>query len=220
MKPTIVALVVFAAVPARADEGETDLSAVAALEGALLRHPLAAASELASSSPRVAILPRAGIGVRYGLTNELLVGLGLDGAVTTNVATADVDLGGRSATLLTGTYAELNAPVGLTWRFDSGFDLSGVAALDVAPTIALWYATAPVDPSTVTGGVARRLPLEIDDSIQLGLQARGRLAFDVRVADAISLQTGVHAAVAWAGAPVLRVGILVEAAWIAALGPH
>ena len=218
MRALIVALL--CASPVLADEGELYLGGGAGLEGATLRHPAALAGARRLLAPPNAALARVGVGARYGLSNELHPGFGLELAMAGNVATPDVILAGSHAQIVTGTYLEAAAPIGAGWRFDSGYDLSAVVGVDVAPHVALWMlsaATAP--PSSGDTKPPRALPIDVADAVGLGVSLRVRAAVELRLFEALALPLTPYLGVTWDGAPSWRMGMAVQPELITALWP-
>ena len=218
MRALIVALL--CASPALADEGELYLGGGAGLEGAALRHPAAVAGDWLLLAPPNAALARVGVGARYGLSNELHPGLGLELAIAGNVATPDVILAGSHAQIVTGTYLEAAAPIGVGWRFDSGYDVSAVVGVDVAPHLALWMLSAATAPlSSGDSEPPRALPIDVADAVGLGVSVRVRAAVELRLFEALALQLTPNVGVTWDGGPSWRVGMAVQPEWITALWP-
>lgn len=213
---TLLACIVLAAPIAVADEGEAHLGAAAALEVASLQHPLAAPTTGIHFHPLV--LPRVSVATRYGLTNDWQLGVAVDAGGATNVATDDVTLAGRKTRLVTGGLLELALPLGVRWRVDSGYDVSALVGIDLAPTVAIWSSTAATDPTS--GELPRRLPIDVADAVTIGARGCASLAIDVRLLEALHVRAGAYAGIAWAGTPSVRVGFIVEPSWIFAVGPR
>lgn len=216
MRALALIVVALAVGPAAADEGEVQLGAGAALEGASIRHPLADAS--ADLAPFL-LVPRGLLGARYGITNELHLGVGFDVGAAVNVATDGVVVGGTKTRLITGGYFEAAVPLSVGWRVDSGYDVSASVLVDVAPMLALWSVTAATDPAKRDdAGLARRLPIEVDDALIPGVNVRAQIALDVRLFGDLGIHLGAYAGAAWAGSPSLRAGVLLAPSWIGSLG--
>lgn len=206
---------VLASPPVAADEGELAVTAAAVIELATIEHPLAAEGTTAFELAPFSIVPHAAVSARFGLTNELQLGLGLNAGASANVQSGNVLLGGTDARLVTGTYVELGAPVTVTWRVNSGYDLSGAATIEVGPMVALWLGTAAIDPVKLDAdALPQRLPLEVSDAVTPGLAARLLVAVDARFIDYLVLRVSAYAGVAWAASPFLIVGVALEPSWI------
>lgn len=217
MRALIVALV--AASPALADEGEVYLGADVGVEAVALRHPVAQGAEWTPLGLPNALLARAGVVARLGVTNELHPGVGLEFAAANNVMNTDVVLGGAPARVVTGTYLEIGAPLGVGWRIDTGYDVSGVLGVDLVPHVAWWAmnaATEPARPGDV--GPSRVLPIEVADAVRFGGSVRLRAAVELRVLEVLAIQLVPHVGVSSDGAPTWRAGIALQATWALGVG--
>lgn len=215
----LVLVLALAATPAAADEGELYLGAAGALEAATLRHPLGDSPFDVPLAP-FSVLPRLMFGARFGVTNELHLGVALDAAAAANILTNDVVVGRTAARLVTGTYLELGAPASIGWRVDSGYDFSVTAAIELAPMFTTWFATAATEPTKLSEpGLARRLPFEVADAFNAGVAARFQLSFDARLLGDIGIHIGAYVGAASAGSSSLRFGLVVASSWDLPLGP-
>ncbi|MCC7075065.1 MAG: hypothetical protein IT383_27380 [Deltaproteobacteria bacterium] len=206
---------------ASADEGEGYVGAGVVLDAAWLRHPRKNRATLPDAGTPIAFLPHLNTSVHYGLSNELHAGLGIEGAAAQNVVTNDVAIGGTSATLITGAYLEVAAPLTVSWRFDTGQDATGVAAFDAAPMLTLWSASALADPTKVdTSGHPARLPVQVRDALDPGIVVRLRAVLQVRLLQTLALTLGPTVAFAWAGTPSLRLGVALEPSLISSPTPR
>lgn len=221
MTRALIALAFTLAAPAVADEGELHIGAVAELDGAWLRHPLAPPSVLPDGRTTFAVLPRIGATARVGITNELHAGVVLAVAATPNVVTNGITLGGVEGRVVTGVYGEALAGLTASWRVDSGYDLSATFTADVGPVVALWSRNAFADPSRIdAAGKPGRLPFDVTDEVQLGPELRLTALFDWRLADSFALRGGPTILGAWTGSPSVRVGLVVEPVWLVPTGPR
>lgn len=207
--------------PAAADEGELLLGGGAAIDAALLRHPLVAEALVLDASTAVTPMPRMRVDARYGLTNELHVGVGLEAAAATNVITSDAPVGGALGQIITGGYFEIAAPLGATWRLDSGYDVSVAVSLDAAPLMTIWSANALADPTKLDeSGRPVRLPIELGDKLAFGGLLRLGAHVEARLFETLALRLGPALSVAWAQTPSARVALSLEGHWLAPAGPH
>lgn len=215
-------LVVLASTTAAADEGELYLGAGASLEAAWLRHPLGKDDNpIELSANPVTMLPRLVTSARYGITNELHLGLGLEAALSANVVTNGVEGAGTRGQVVTGTYLELAAPLATTWRIDSGYDVTGAVDLEAGPMLALWSTGALVDPGRLDGkGRPVRLPFDVDDELQFGGFLRIAATVEWRVFNSLALRTGPAVTVSWAGTPSLHAALIIEPTLVTAVGRH
>ncbi|MBI1944649.1 MAG: hypothetical protein HYS27_03075 [Deltaproteobacteria bacterium] len=217
MRALLVVLV--AASPALADEGELYLGGEVGVEAAALRHPLAQGGEWLLLVPPNALIARAGLGARFGVTNEVHPSVGLEVGAARNVTTTGVLLGGAPAQVVTGTYLELGTPIGVGWRIDTGFDVSAVLGVEVAPHVAWWAMGAAIAAAAPEhSGPSRVLPIGVADVVRLGGSVRLRAAVELRVFDVVAVQLAPYVGVGWDGAPTSRVGIAVQAMWVPSAG--
>lgn len=199
-----------AATPLLADEGELQLGGSAGVEATWLRHPLAGADLTIDERTAFAPLPRASLGTRIGITNELNFGSAFEAAGVTNVVTKEIVIGGIPGQVVTGAYLELAAPVGIFWRVDSGFDVSAILGVEIAPIVTAWTGSAFADPANVdAAGVPARLPIDVADAVAAGILVRASAAIDVRFGH-IALRAVPYVAAAWTATPSARIGVLVE----------
>ena len=215
-------LVVLASTTAAADEGELYLGAGASLEAAWLRHPLAKDDDpIELSASPVTMLPRLVTSARYGITNELHLGLGFDAALSANVVTNGVEGAGTRGQVVTGTYFELAAPLTTAWRIDSGYDVTGAVDLEAGPMLALWSTSALVDPGRLDGkGRPVRLPFDVDDQLQVGALIRMAAMVEWRVFNNLALRAGPAVTVSWTGTPAVHAALVIEPTFVTAVGGH
>ncbi|MCC7070403.1 MAG: hypothetical protein IT383_03715 [Deltaproteobacteria bacterium] len=213
---------VLASTTAAADAGELYLGAGGSLEAAWLRHPLAKDdNSIELSANPVTMLPRLVTSARYGITNELHLGLGLEAAPGANVVTSDVKGAGTSGQIVTGSYLELAAPLATTWRFDSGYDVTGAVDLEAGPVLALWSTSALVDPLRLDEkGRPVRLPFDVDDQVQVGALIRMAAMVEWRVFNNLALRAGPAVTVSWAGTPAVHAALVIEPTFVTAVGGH
>ena len=205
---------------ALADEGELHIDATAEIEAAWLRHPRAMASLSFDTSTAFAVIPRISVGARAGLTNELHIGAAIALGGTPNVVTNGVTLGGVDGQLVSGSYLAATTQLSLSWRFDSGYDVSTVARIDVGPSLALWTGNALVDPRRLDAdGRPALLPFEVKNSLQPGAFVATSLAVDWRFVDAFAIGVRPYAVFAWTGSPEIHAGIALTPSFVAALFP-
>jgi hypothetical protein len=113
---------------ARADEGESSLSVSVSPEVAWLSHPLTAEVSPFTPTGTFSFLPRLGVGLRYGLTDSLTLGFGVDSAGFFGLNAVGTRLENTVGTIVTGTYFDAMAPLSLAYRVDAGYDASAAAA--------------------------------------------------------------------------------------------
>ena len=215
-------VVVLASTTAAADEGELYLGAGASLEAAWLRHPLAKDDNpmQLSASPST-MLPRLVTSARYGITNELHLGLGFDAALSANVVTNGVEGAGTRGQVVTGTYFELAAPLTTAWRIDSGYDVTGAVDLEAGPVLALWSTSALVDPLRLDEkGRPVRLPFDVDDQLEVGALIRIAAVVEWRVWNNLALRAGPAVTLSWAGTPGFHAALVIEPTFVTAVGGH
>lgn len=216
----VVLVGALAAPSSRADEGEVFIAVHLSPEAAWLLHPEVHEPLASPLSPTgsFTFLPRAGAAVSYGLFNQLSLGAGVDGAAIPNLKATGVVLAGTSGDLLTGTYAELTVPLSLTWRFDSGYDVSGSASLAAGPLVSVWSGNALGDPKRPdASGLPSRLPLDIADTWSVGAVLRGSVALEARFFDVFVIALEPFAALSFSGTLGVHAGLAVRPS--VALGP-
>lgn len=202
-----------------ADRGEVLVDAIIAPEVAWLAHP--AVHEGASSpfdpTGTFTLLPRVGLGARYGLANDVHVGVGLDGAAFSNLVASGVAFENITGDLFTGGYFEAAAPFLVGWRFDSGSDLSGVLELQGGPLLTFWSASALADPTDLdAAGLPARFPVDIPDTWHLGGTVRAQALFEVRLWDVFIFAVGPSLGISWADTVGVHAGLVLRPS--AALG--
>ena len=89
------------------------------------------------------------MGARYGLTNTLYVGAGVDGSLFGPLKALDVAVGDSRGDLLTGTRLDVMVPLLLGWRFDSGSDVSWIVEVQAGASVVGWLGNKLVDPELV-----------------------------------------------------------------------
>lgn len=211
--PRLTPLILFFALPSIADEGEAYVDASLGTDVAWLSNPAVgdAASSPFTDTSSFTILPRGAVALRFGLTNELHLGVGLEGAAIGNVLAKGVSSGAASGDLFAGTYAEMGAPLSATWRLDSGGDFTGLVELTAGPMLTVWAKNALADPTNIdANGLPSRLPIDIADQWNPGAFARVSAAVEARLFDVLVLALAPHAGVSWAGTPGVHAGIILR----------
>jgi len=202
-----------AASAARADEGELYVDIVIAPEIAWLAHPAVHAADASPFDPSgtFTFLPRAGAGARYGLTNDFHIGIGVEGAGSTNLVARGVQIENTTGDLFSGGYLELAAPLLFTWRIDSGYDVTALVELQAGPMVTLWSGNALADPTNLDGnGLPSKLPVDIADTWSFGGTARLQAAFEARFLDLFVVAVAPYVGVSWAGTPGVHAGLLLR----------
>lgn len=211
-----------AAASARADEGETYVDIAVSPELAWLSHPAVhdAAASPFDATGTFTFLPRLAGCVRYGLTNDLHVGLGFEGAAFGNLAAKGVSVENTTGDLFTGGYLELGAPLSFGWRFDSGYDFTGLLELQLGPMLTLWSGNALGDPTNLDpNGLPSKLPVDIADTWSPGASARLQAAFEARLFDIFVIAAAPYAGVSWAATPGVHAGIVIRPSLALGVGP-
>jgi hypothetical protein len=220
MRAAVIAAALAVAPCALADEGELFLSASAEVEAAWLRHPLASPFLGFDDQTAFTFLPRLTVGARFGVSNELHLGIGIGGAGVPNIVTNDVALRGVRGQLVTGGFFEGTLPLSLSWRFDSGCDVSGVVRFDVMPSLSLWTANALADSRKLDAtGRPARLPFDVPDALGVGASAQLSFGLEWRVFEHVVLGAAPFVGVGWTGSPEVSVGIRVEPLLVERPGP-
>ena len=200
--------------PVRADEGEVAFDFVFSPEVASTVHPAVDGAPLSDQATTI-FKPRTALGVRYGLTNDLYVGIAGSVAASTSIRTPTVTIEGSTGDLLSAQYLELSAPVLVGWRFDSGSFMSGAAELELAPLAVYWGVQDLVDFADVDeAGLPASLEKQAPDTWQLGGLARLTVLFNTRLFDVVGLDIGPSLAVSWAGDPAVHVGLMMRPSFI------
>lgn len=213
----IVAASVLVPVAALADEGETGVLPIVALEGTTARHPKGVPDlGILSVSPALV----AGAGVQYGLSNVLDARLGLEAAVAANVPSPRASVKGAAGDLITGFVLDARLPLALAAHLDAGLPVSAGLVLEAGPALTLWSSSALVDPARKdAAGRPVRLPITVDDEIGLGAFVRFKLTVHARPLDALSLSVEPYASGAWVSGPSLSVGVALRPTWQGTAGP-
>lgn len=208
-------VLLLAAPPAAADEGELYLDLVLQPEVAWVVHPLSGATSPFEAAGTFTVAPRVGGLVRYGLFNQLAVGVGADVGVTPGLRAADVTLEGTKGDLFTATRVDVAVPFDVSWRLDSGFDISSVVDLQVGPMVAVWSGNALADPTNLdASGLPSRLPVDIADQWNVGAFARASTAFEWRLLDMIVLAAAPSLGASWAGTWSVHAGLVLRPALV------
>jgi hypothetical protein len=196
---------------AAAGEGEFNFDFVVSPEVASAVHPATPAdTALFSDGATLVLKPRLGLGARYGLSSSFYVGLAAEIAPSTAITTKGATIENTSGDILTASYIELQAPVLLGYRFDSGTFLSGALELELAPLAVYWGTVDFVDPTDLDEE-GRPAPFKtLDDTWVVGGVGRLSLLFTTRLFDFVCVDIGPTVAVAWAGAPSVHFGLLMR----------
>lgn len=213
---TMLLAALFPSAASFADEGELAVAASVGAELAWLTHPRLSEPrvEFESNAP-TALMSRVRAEARYCPTNDFEIGVGLDVGGTANVTTTGVLDATFPGDVVTGGYFALGVPLIVAWRYDTGDAFSGVAAFDVAPAVALWSGNALVDPSkNDEQGRPLRLPVDVPDLLQAGVDVAVRVLVEWRLGDMFALRAGPYLGGGWKGAPDVRVGAVIEGALI------
>jgi hypothetical protein len=199
---------------ARADAGEFVFGMPIAFEVAATTHPETTATLFSDGSTTI-LKPRTGVDFRYGLTNDLSIGVGGHLAASTSIRTPKVTIDNSSGDLLTAQYLELSAPLAVVWRFDSGLNLSGVAELELGPIATYWGVQDLVDFADVDeNGLPADLERNAPDVWLLGGIARLSLLFNARIFDVavVDLGPNIGVSVNTDAQPTIHFGFVVRPA--------
>lgn len=192
---------------AHADEGETYVDFLVSSDLAWLAHPVAGGSPF-DPTGTFTFLPRVGGSIRHGVTNELHVGVGADTAAFGNLVARGVGVQNATGDLFTGGYLELCAPVSVSWRFDSGYDITGLVDLQAGPMLTLWSGSALADPTDLDEkGLPARFPVDIPDTWHLGGVVRAQALFEIRLWDVFVFAAGPSLGISWADTAGVHLGL-------------
>lgn len=199
---------------ARADEGDVYLDFVVSPQLAWVTHPLAATEAVAlpfAEQSMFAVKPALGFGVRRGFTDALHLGVGVEAAGSTSLTGKRVQIDNQSGDLLTAAYAEVAMPVSAGWRFDSGFNLTGVLELQAAPMVVFWGSSAFADPNDLDeNGLPAKFPVDIADTWHFGGLVRAQALFEARIWDVFAFAVGPSLGVSWADTVGVHVGLVLR----------
>ena len=206
--------------PTRADEGEVYVEAFAQPEVAWLSHPLSGEQLPFGQSSSLTFLPRLGVSARYGISNSAHVGIGLDGSAFGLLTARNVEFQNVVGDILTGARLDFALPLSVGWRFDSGFDITGIIEAQAGPYLAGWTRNKLVDPRILgPNGLPVELPAEIGDQWRLGALVRLQALFEARLFDLLAVGVGPTVSASWAGAWALQVGLVVRPSFVFGFGP-
>lgn len=203
---------------ARADAGDVYLDLAVTPEAAWVSHPLAGVGPFDlpfAPSSTLAITPRTTFSVRYGLTDTLHIGAGLEAAPATGIVSRGVKFENTSGDLFSTLYVELALPLSLGWRFNSGENLTGVAELQLAPLVAVWGGSVLADPTLLDeNGLPATLPADIQDQWVPGALVKGQLLFEARIWDWLVIAVGPEAGISWAGTLAVHAGLVLRSSLV------
>jgi hypothetical protein len=209
-----ITVFVLASSTAVADEGDVYLDFVVSPQLAWVTHPLAATDALAlpfAERSMFAVKPALGVGVRRGFTDSLHLGVGIEAAGSTSLTGKGVQIDDQRGDLLTAAYAEVAMPVTAGWRFDSGFNLTGMIELQGAPMVVFWGSSAFADPTDLDeNGLPAKFPVDIADTWHFGGLLRAQALFEARIWDAFAFAVGPSLGVSWADTVGVHVGLVLR----------
>jgi hypothetical protein len=210
----ILALVAVGAPSAAADEGDLYLDFTATPQLGWLTHPLAATPNTAlpfSEQSMFGVKPALGLGVRRGVTNELHLGVGVEAAGATSLTGKAIQIENQTGDLLTAAYAEIAVPLTAGWRFDSGYNLTGLVEVQAAPLFVFWGASAFADPTDLDeNGLPAKFPVDIADTWHAGGLLRAQALFEARLGDVFAFAVGPSLRVSWADTVGVQVGLVLR----------
>lgn len=217
-----IASIIFALVASTtvsADEGDFYVDAAITPRVSWLDHPEVKASPFSPQSA-FGLTPSLSLSARYGVTNALHLGLGIETAGSTGLAARGVVRGGSTGDILTATYFELAAPASVGWRFDSLSNLTAALELDAGPLLVLWGANAFADPTDLDeNGLPRTFPGTISDSWHLGGRVSARALLEARLWDVVVLAIGPTVSVSWADTVAVSAGLVLRPSFVFGFGP-
>jgi len=211
LRLTLTVAALLASSAAFADRGDVYLDLNLSPQVGWITHPASSTDPYGSPfepHSMFAIKPGLGLGVRTGLTDQLHLGISLEGAGSTSLTGKGVEVQSTSGDLLTAAYVELAAPVLMGWRFDSGSSLTGVLELQGGPLLTFWGASALVDPDDLDEqGRPAQFPTTIEDSWHVGALVRAQALFEARIWDSFVFAVGPSLGVSWADTVGVHVGL-------------
>lgn len=207
-------LLLLAALPGRAEEGEVYLDLSVTPEFAWVSHPDAGVGAFDmpfQPTSTLAITPRTAFLARYGVTNSLHLGVGLEAAPATGMQSKGVKFENTTGDIYSTFYFEAAAPVSIGWRFLSGESLTGVGELQLGPMLAFWGGSIPNDPTLPDeNGLPSKLPFDIEDQWVPGGFVRVQTLFEARIWDWFVFAVGPEAGVSWAGTLGVHAGLVLR----------
>ncbi len=217
----VVALVVgVASGSARADEGEFSVAPYLQPEVAWVSHPLTKQMVPFDASSSLTFLPRIGAAARYGIHNQLTLGVGVDGSATLGLVAKGVTIENTVGDVATGTRVDVMLPVSLAWRLETGSEFSGAIELSAGPQLVGWLANKALNPDLLgENGLPTELPFVVEDAWLPGAFGRVAVLFSSRFFNWFVVDGGVAATVGFADTGSLHVGLLLRPAFIAPLPP-
>lgn len=219
MSRVAILVVLVSASSASADEGEVMLSPYIQPEVAWVSHPITKAALPFEPSSSFTVLPRVGAAGRFGLTNALTLGLGLDGSAIPGLVAKGVTIENTKGDLATGTRVDLMLPATLAYRFETGSDFSAAVELSAGPQLVGWLANRALNPDLLgEGGLPTELPITIADTWSLGAFGRLGLLFNGRLFNWFAFDAGVAATLGYADTGSVHLGLLLRPSFVLPLG--
>lgn len=149
------------------------------------------------------------LGGRLGLTNSLHVGIVVvDGGFALGTMSPGAKIEGFSGSLLANHYRG-HLPLALSWRVDTGSDLSTLFECSVGPTYVYWQNYALIDPTTLDAdGLPVSVPVGLEDAWYLGGTGSLSALFEWRIGNHFVLAAGPTASVSYLGGVTASAGMM------------
>lgn len=220
LRLALITAVLVGSLSARADEGESAISLTALPEVAWLSHPLTAEVSPFTQTGTFSFLPRLGVGMNYGLTDSLTLGLGVDTAGFFGLNAVGTPIENTVGNIATGTYFDAMAPLSLAYRVDSGDDASGAVEFSAGPCVAAWLLNKALNPEVLgDNGLPTELPIVLDDQYRFGAFGRLAVFFTGRLFNWVVADIGVSTTVAWHETLAVHAGVLIRPSFVLPLTP-
>lgn len=216
----VVVVVVLAGGAARADEGEVAIAPYVQPELAWVSHPLTKQVAPFDASSSVTLLPRLGVGGRYGVSNAFTVGVGVDGSAMAGLVAKGVTIENTVGDVATGTRVDLMLPISLAWRLETGSELSGVVEVSAGPQLVGWLANKALNPDLPgENGLPTELPIVVEDAWLPGAFGRVAVLFNGRFFNWLVVDAGAVATVGYAETASVHLGLLLRPSFVVPLRP-
>jgi hypothetical protein len=206
--PSLIALCLLMASPARADGGELEMRLGVTNSLAFVRDPLATYN----AGPAWIYLPRFSAMLQYDIANAWHVGLGVDSPWPREAYSNDVTFQKAKADLLVGQIRDWSLPLSFGFVHDSGSFWSTVIDVEGGVSWVQWTRQSLTLRRAQTPAAVNKTPTWTTQGF-VGLAVRARM----RPLDFLVIQLGPHARLLQRGD--LHVGLAVDVAWAVGAGP-
>jgi hypothetical protein len=214
LRIALLTAILLGSLSTHADEGDLYLDFTVTPQLGWLTHPLAATPNTVlpfAEQSMFGVKPALGLGVRRGVTNELHLGVGVEAAGATSLTGKAIQIENQTGDLLTAAYAEVAVPLTAGWRFDSGYNLTGLIEVQAAPLFVFWGASAFADPTDLDeAGRPAQFPVDIADTWHAGGVLRAQALFEARLWDVFACAVGPSVGVSWADTVGVHVGLVLR----------